>query len=96
MVPEAPSTPTCPWCSATSVKKDGRDTPLSQSFRCRSCHQTFTSAQFSARLMSAHGANRIDGTDRLLALLNFEIWARIYLDRRMPADVADELKISVA
>jgi putative transposase len=42
MAPEAPSAPTCPWCSATSVKKDGRDTPLSQRFRCRSCHQTFT------------------------------------------------------
>ena len=29
-------------------------------------------------------ANRIDGTDRLLALLNLEIWARIYLDGRAP------------
>src|SRR5207247_8224503 len=43
-----------------------------------------------AKLMAAHEANRIDGTDRLLALLNFEIWARIYLDARTPADVADE------
>ena len=34
----------------------------------------------------------MDGTDRLLALLNLEIWARIYLDRRAAADVADELK----
>ncbi len=34
----------------------------------------------------------MDGTDRLLALLNLEIWARIYLDGRAPADVADELK----
>lgn len=45
-----------------------------------------------AALIAAHDANRIDGTDRLLTLLNLEIWARIYLDRRSPADVADELK----
>jgi asparagine synthase (glutamine-hydrolysing) len=45
-----------------------------------------------ARLIAAHEANREDGTDRLLALMNLEIWARIYLDRREPADVADELK----
>ena len=46
----------------------------------------------SRALIAAHEANRLDGTDRLLALLNLEIWARIYLDRRAPADVADELK----
>ena len=45
-----------------------------------------------AELIAAHEANRVDGTDRLLALLNLEIWARIYLDRRAAADVADELK----
>ena len=45
-----------------------------------------------ARLIADHDANREDGTDRLMALLNLEIWARIYLDRREPADVADELK----
>ena len=33
---------------------------------------------------------------RCSALLNFEIWARIYLDGREPADVADELKATVA
>jgi asparagine synthase (glutamine-hydrolysing) len=48
-----------------------------------------------ASLIAAHGANRIDGTDRLLALLNFEIWARMYLDARTPADVADELRVAV-
>ena len=42
-------------------------------------------------LMADHEANRIDGTDALLALMNLEIWSRIYLDRRDPADVADEL-----
>ena len=45
-----------------------------------------------AALIEAHGANRLDGTDRLLTLLNLEIWARMYLDGRAPADVADELK----
>ncbi len=39
-----------------------------------------------------HDANRIDGTDSLLALMNLEIWSRIYLDGRDAADVADELK----
>jgi asparagine synthase (glutamine-hydrolysing) len=49
-----------------------------------------------AELIAAHESNRIDGTDRLLALLNFEIWARMYLDRRDPADVADELRAVAA
>ena len=44
------------------------------------------------RLIADHQANRIDGTDPLLALMNLEIWSRIYLDRRDPADVAAELK----
>ena len=45
-----------------------------------------------AALIEAHSANRLDGTDRLLTLLHLEIWARMYLDGRAPADVADELK----
>jgi len=44
-------------------------------------------------LIDAHQANRIDGTDRLLALLNLEIWCRIFLDARTPSDVADELAV---
>ncbi|MHB1200801.1 MAG: asparagine synthase (glutamine-hydrolyzing) [Polaromonas sp.] len=44
------------------------------------------------RLIADHQANRIDGTDALLALLNLEIWSRIYLDHRDPSDVAAELK----
>jgi len=43
-------------------------------------------------LIRAHEANRIDGTDRLLALLNLEVWCRIFLDGRTPGDVATELK----
>ncbi len=44
------------------------------------------------RLVADHMANRFDGTDSLLALMNLEIWSRIYVDGRDPADVAGELK----
>jgi asparagine synthase (glutamine-hydrolysing) len=47
------------------------------------------------KLIAAHASNRVDGTDRLLALLNLEIWSRIYLARRAPTDVADELKAAM-
>jgi asparagine synthase (glutamine-hydrolysing) len=46
-----------------------------------------------AALLSDHESQRADGTDALLALLNLEVWSRIYLDRRTPADVADELRV---
>lgn len=45
-----------------------------------------------ARLVADHDANRIDGTDALLAMMNLEIWSRMYLDRRSPDEVAAELK----
>ncbi len=48
------------------------------------------------RLMADHRANRMDGTDALLAMMNLEIWSRIFLDRRDPADVAAEMKSYVA
>lgn len=48
------------------------------------------------RLVADHGARRIDGTDALLALMNLEIWSRIYLDRRESTDVAAELKTYLA
>jgi asparagine synthase (glutamine-hydrolysing) len=47
-------------------------------------------------LIAAHDASRIDGTDRLLALMNFEIWARLYLEGRAPEDVVDEIKVAAA
>ncbi|MEJ6002472.1 asparagine synthase (glutamine-hydrolyzing) [Paucibacter soli] len=47
-------------------------------------------------LIADHEANRIDGTDALLALMNLEIWSRIYLDGRAAADVAHELKSYLA
>jgi asparagine synthase (glutamine-hydrolysing) len=49
-----------------------------------------------AELMAAHDANALDGTDRLLSLMNLEIWARIFLDGRTAVDVADEMKEAVA
>jgi asparagine synthase (glutamine-hydrolysing) len=48
-----------------------------------------------ARLKEQHNANRVDGTDKLLALLNLEVWCRVYLDRRSAGDVAEELKEAV-
>ncbi len=48
------------------------------------------------QLIADHEANRIDGTDVLLALMNLEVWSRIFLDCREPADVAEELKSYVA
>ena len=47
-------------------------------------------------LIALHETNRIDGTDRLLALLNLEIWSRLYLDGREPGDVTNELKAMLA
>ena len=44
------------------------------------------------RLLADHQANRVDGTDALLALMNLEIWSRVYLDGREPDDVASELQ----
>lgn len=49
-----------------------------------------------AALVAAHQSNQTDGTDRLISLLNLEIWSRIYLDGRAAEDVADELKAAVA
>ena len=40
-----------------------------------------------AGLISAHRANREDYTDVLLALMNFEIWACMYIDGRSHEDV---------
>jgi asparagine synthase (glutamine-hydrolysing) len=48
--------------------------------------------------IALHMANREDHTDHLMALLNLEIWAQIFLDRRTPEELADELitEVSVA
>jgi asparagine synthase (glutamine-hydrolysing) len=43
-----------------------------------------------------HEQQRADRTDHLLALINLEIWCRLYLDGRTTAGVADELKQALA
>lgn len=48
------------------------------------------------RTLALHAAGRADYTDHLLALMNLELWCRIYLDRCAPADVALELKTRIA
>ena len=48
------------------------------------------------RLIDDHRANRVDGTDRLLALLNFEVWCRVFLDGQSSAQVSEELREAVA
>jgi asparagine synthase (glutamine-hydrolysing) len=44
-----------------------------------------------ADLIARHQANRADHTDHLQALVNLEIWCRLYLDGRSVEDVTDEL-----
>jgi asparagine synthase (glutamine-hydrolysing) len=47
-------------------------------------------------LIAQHESSRIDGTDRILALMNLEIWARMYLDARSSQDVSAELEEAIA
>ena len=49
-----------------------------------------------AEVIAAHRARREDYTDALLALINFEVWARLYVDGRDHRDVADELSAGLA
>lgn len=42
--------------------------------------------------LALHRANREDHTDHLLALLNLELWSRIYLDGCAPADLSEQIK----
>ncbi len=46
--------------------------------------------------LNLHAAGREDHTDHLLSLINLEIWARMYLDKRTPEDLALELAGEVA
>jgi asparagine synthase (glutamine-hydrolysing) len=49
-----------------------------------------------ARIVREHDQQQSDRTDHLLALLNLEIWARMYLDGESPAQVTDGLRASLA
>ncbi|MCA9472999.1 MAG: asparagine synthase (glutamine-hydrolyzing) [Nitrospirales bacterium] len=44
--------------------------------------------------IALHEANKEDHTDHLLALMNFEIWSRMYLDGQQPEEVAAQLHMS--
>lgn len=49
-----------------------------------------------ARTMAEHEQQTADRTDHLLALVNLEIWARLYVDGRDVEDVAAELRERLA
>ena len=44
----------------------------------------------------AHEQNQADRTDHLLALINLELWCRLYLDGATTAGLTDELRASLA
>jgi len=48
------------------------------------------------RTIREHEQQRADRTDHLLALINLEIWCRLYLDGQSTAGVADHLKQALA
>jgi asparagine synthase (glutamine-hydrolysing) len=90
-------------------KKRGFGTPMGawlKSDLAPLMHELLSEASIEARglldpepvrkLIEQHDANRVDGTDRLLALMNLEIWARMYLDARAPQDVGAELEEALA
>jgi asparagine synthase (glutamine-hydrolysing) len=45
-----------------------------------------------ASMIEEHGSNQADRTDELMALINLEIWSRMYLDGRSHSDVNGELR----
>jgi asparagine synthase (glutamine-hydrolysing) len=48
------------------------------------------------RAVREHEQNQADRTDHLLALINLELWCRLYLDGASTAGVTDELRASLA
>jgi asparagine synthase (glutamine-hydrolysing) len=52
--------------------------------------------QAVAQLVREHELQTADRTDHLLALVNLEIWCRMYLDGETPAAVTEELRGSMA
>jgi asparagine synthase (glutamine-hydrolysing) len=55
----------------------------------------FDPAQIAA-LLREHELQRADRTDHLLALVNLEIWSRMYLDGQSHTEVADSLRGAMA
>ncbi len=52
--------------------------------------------QIVQRMVREHDEGREDRTDHLLALINLEIWCRLFFDGQSAANVTDELKASLA
>jgi len=90
-------------------KKRGFGTPMGAWLKhdlATLMHELLSKASVEARglfrypavreLIAQHESSRIDGTDRILALMNLEIWARMYLDARSSNDVAAELEEAIA
>ena len=48
------------------------------------------------RTIREHEQQKADRTDHLLALINLEIWCRLYLDGQSAAGVSDQLRESLA
>jgi asparagine synthase (glutamine-hydrolysing) len=48
-----------------------------------------------AETLALHRANKEDHTDHLLALLNLEIWCRLYLDRQSPSALTEQIKAEI-
>jgi asparagine synthase (glutamine-hydrolysing) len=48
------------------------------------------------RAIEEHTTQKADRTDHLLALINLEIWCRLYLDGASKTGVTDELRASLA
>jgi asparagine synthase (glutamine-hydrolysing) len=44
-----------------------------------------------AEIVGQHQVSREDHTEHLMALINLELWCRIFLDKQSPADVAESL-----
>jgi asparagine synthase (glutamine-hydrolysing) len=48
------------------------------------------------RTIREHEQQKADRTDHLLALINLEIWCRLYLDGQSAAGVSDRLRETLA
>ena len=48
------------------------------------------------RTVREHESQQADRTDHLLALINLELWCRLYLDGASTAGLTDELRSSLA
>ncbi len=49
-----------------------------------------------AQVIASHMASREDRTDHLLALINLELWCRLYLDRSTPEDISSQMTEDLA